>query len=89
MISYRAFIATSWVTVSIESLITAPGKMHALRVYGIVFPLFLETGVSAAYIPGRALVSGRAIIPGRATFASTIRLHHLVEVSRTKAEVVA
>ena len=89
MVSYRALIATSWVTISIESLITVPGKTHASRVYGIVFPLFSETGVSSAYISGRALVSGRAIIPGRATFASTLRLHHSVEVSRTRAEVVA
>ncbi|KAK9213870.1 hypothetical protein WN944_005855 [Citrus x changshan-huyou] len=70
---YRALIATSWVTVSIESLITVPGKTHASRVYGIVFPLFSETGVSSAYISGRALVYGRA------TFASTLRLHHSVE----------
>ena len=83
VVSYGALIATLWVTVSIESLVTVPGKTQTPRVCGIALPLFPETGVSSAYISGRALVSGWA------TFASTLRLPHLVEVSRTRAEVVA
>ena len=95
VVSYGALIATLWVTVSIESLVTVPGKTQTPRVCGIALPLFPETGVSSAYIsgqvlvPGRAIVSSRAIVSGRATFASTLRLHHLIEVSRTRAEVVA
>lgn len=89
VVSYGALIATLWVTVSIESLVTVPGKTQTPRVCGIVLPLFPETGVSSAYISGRVLVPGRAIVSGRATFASTLRLHHLIEVSRTRAEVVA
>ena len=89
VVSYGALIATLWVTVSIESLVTVPGKTQTPRVCGIALPLFPETGVSSAYISGRVLVPGRAIVSGRVTFASTLRLHHLIEVSRTRAEVVA